>query len=113
MTAVNIRITDRIEGNTLENSTFKDYTVTHGGKEYKHNAKDDQSSMTETMVEIQIEENGEFFKCYMCECKESDFTRIYAFIDGVATFVMGGLIFRKLLINHMSKNEWSVEKALA
>ena len=58
MTAVNIRITDRIEGNTLENSTFKDYTVTHGGKEYKHNAKDDQSSMTETMVEIQIEENA-------------------------------------------------------
>lgn len=113
MNAVNIRITDRIEGNTLENSTFKDYTVTHGGKEYKHNAKDDQSSMTETMVEIQIEENGEFFKCYMCECKESDFTQIYVFVDNVATFVLDGSAFRKLVINYMDKNVWSKKEALA
>ena len=99
-----IRITENIEGKTFEDAIFNKYTRTHGGKTYHHDNKDSYISMTETMIEIKLEEGGDFFKVYRCEYAHDEGSQPHIFIDGIATGFneFGRYIdFWKIVANHV------------
>ena len=102
-----IRITENIEGRTFENSVFKKVTVTFEGKEVIHDCKDDFINLLhETKLEIQLEQNEEFLKVYLCEYEYDGNQQPHVFIDGIATgFNQLGrnIDFRKIVINQFCK----------
>ena len=108
-----IRITENIEGKTFENAVFKKETITFEGKEVLHDCKDDFINMIETMIEIQLEKDGEFLKVYTCEYEYDGDLQPHVFIDGVATGFnqLGRYIdFRQLVIKHVFANMESLKK---
>ena len=111
--APQIRITKEIQGKTFENSVFKKYTITIEGKEVLCDSKDTYCDMTETMIEIQIDESGDFLKVYQCEYAYDNGSQPHVFIDGIATGfneLDRYIDFRKIVMNHVFSNMESLKK---
>ena len=108
-----IRITENIEGKTFEDSTFIKYTITHEGKEVQCDSKDMYINMIETMIEIQLHEDGEFLKEYTCEYAHDNGSQPHVFIDGVATGfneLDRYIDFRKIVMDYVFSNMESLKK---
>lgn len=113
MTTPIIRITENIEGRTFENSVFTKYTITFEGKEIQCDSKDDYINMTETMIEIKIDEASDFLKVYRCEYAHDNGSQPHVFIDGVATGfneLDRYIDFQKIVMNHVFSNMESLRK---
>ena len=108
-----IRITENIEGRTFEDSVFTKYTITFEGKEIQCDSKDDYVNMTETMIEIKIDEASDFLKVYRCEYVHDNGSQPHVFIDGVATGfneLDRYIDFQKIVMNHVFSNMESLRK---